>query len=1032
LISTEDSDILREGDVVDSVEDESDSEWGVAGQVDLTEEELNLRIAEKKEELLAKARTMWPAYTKPDTDAGKLALHFIDHFVDSRLMQNGYSAGDSDFAMLIGMAEDATLQDEEAGEQLKKDSLADAMTLLGKTANTTKAREHITPERVEQCWKFFRRTNFKDYRTPFQFCHLRRHCFPLQVYACYWLLEVGFGAFCALLSDELGLGKTQTMIALLTMFPWFANIWNQYDQSRDDHTRHIVPTTGPALRAKKCPSAVKYDYPVLCPCEDGFPKWLLQILENDLLPKGCCAIYVPPFLMNTSGWIGQIADVINANWNAAPGNLFRYNVFIAYGEDRSTEKNISKRGGSALLHVFKAEQHWHKYFKTDDVTDEGNVKQLSTIIVTSTKSYATKVYKAMRDTAIEYYTKGKGKDIKIPEAKLKTRAFWRVGVSTNDEFHLLKGRMTNGFNDHWLGNEESRNNKPLSKNPHYMDIQYKCSGTPAAKGPKDLQWHSRSSQRKVETREKAHPELDWKKVLSGLMREAQFRFKERYLIAHQTDVNTLSRRLQKNPAAAHFRSTRKLINDTAQNWNKLITPISIRREANSKWPDGSIFVELPPVMFKKIHVEPPKDMEDRDKLLNLSQRAYDYLDIERKSQQMATETAFGAGAVGSSTKVSKHQFNSHVYGSRVIASFPFVMKMNELYDDTTFPRKLTAKGLSDCPTARELVDKHIHELAVSSFRLQYLMELIRIHICMAKERATIDVSHNPPRRGKMVVVSDYPGTIEILVKALRYQIEKNDVRNPDTGDLLQIGEHHAAIHSDIRNKNVDIFQETQRRDEHTGALVSKRGKPVLMYDDHFDILVGAIRTLGHGTTLTRATVIVMFEAPCSPSAEIQTSKRTHRITQTRPCTVYAFLSKEIDIERMVVDATFGRKLLDQASELLATQNPMRNKTFKRVFKGFVNEIPVYGKSEEIYQHEVPPYHCLQMAEEDLCPTLPGRQWAFDCTIPVDDDDFQTEFYDMSFAAESVPALIELFATERMKDQVRRRREQEDARLDDMI
>lgn len=58
----------------------------------------------------------------------------------------------------------------------------------------------------------------------------------------------------------------------------------------------------------------------------------------------------------------------------------------------------------------------------------------------------------------------------------------------------------------------------------------------------------------------------------------------------------------------------------------------------------------------------------------------------------------------------------------------------------------------------------------------------------------------------------------------------------------------------------------------------------------FDVLVGTLETLAEGLTLTAADLVIFVEQSWKPSRNQQAKKRIHRMGQTRPCTVYDYVS----------------------------------------------------------------------------------------------------------------------------------------------
>ena len=99
--------------------------------------------------------------------------------------------------------------------------------------------------------------------------------------------------------------------------------------------------------------------------------------------------------------------------------------------------------------------------------------------------------------------------------------------------------------------------------------------------------------------------------------------------------------------------------------------------------------------------------------------------------------------------------------------------------------------------------------------------------------------------------------------------------------------------------------QTRNRQELVDRFQTDSGPPVFLI---------SLKAGGYGLNLTAADIVIHFDPWWNPAAEAQATDRAHRIGQTKPVTVFRFLTKGTVEEKVVHLQTSKKALADSLDE----------------------------------------------------------------------------------------------------------------------
>ena len=132
----------------------------------------------------------------------------------------------------------------------------------------------------------------------------------------------------------------------------------------------------------------------------------------------------------------------------------------------------------------------------------------------------------------------------------------------------------------------------------------------------------------------------------------------------------------------------------------------------------------------------------------------------------------------------------------------------------------------------------------------------------------------------------------------------------------------ALIRDELDREDIDYsYLDGATRDR--SAVVDRFQKP-----NGPPVFLISLKAGGYGLTLTAADTVVLFDPWWNPAVEAQAADRIHRIAQTKPATIYKFITrgtveekilKQQERKRNVISAAMG-EVGDEVSPMMTSLN----------------------------------------------------------------------------------------------------------------
>lgn len=406
----------------------------------------------------------------------------------------------------------------------------------------TKKCEQFSNERWQNFQKFFmlpkEGNDGTDPYRPIPFPGLERWPFPHQLYAALIMLikasGSGGGGF---LGDEMGVGKTMTVLMFFILNAWLIDNERSVEQDRsqpEQSPRKHLPEDAP--ESASCPSQAQW--PFLCRCVNS-PFSAKQFEPRE----GATLVIAPKSLL--LAWTRQWAETVPNGENKR--NIMKFQLLIGHGE---INNRVLDKIGHPDIHVI-AEQQSHIQAE-DDLTSRFNDHRY--LVVTTPLSFVSKVHphtdKPNTNTRRNFFN----------DATILARMNW--GSIIRDEFHSEKGRESTTvkvFRQLTLRQDQA------------LLPTWLLSGTIFDKGPIDIQ--------------------HWMTVLETVEWDQHPSLKE----ATAKPYKELSTQVQKlvNKPSPLLQSEKKDMEDLATKFSSILEELAICRAAESTW-FGKPVLKLPP------------------------------------------------------------------------------------------------------------------------------------------------------------------------------------------------------------------------------------------------------------------------------------------------------------------------------------------------------------------------------------------------------------------------------------------------------
>ncbi|KAI9750294.1 MAG: hypothetical protein M4579_006527 [Chaenotheca gracillima] len=661
--------------------------------------------------------------------------------------------------------------------------------------------EQLDPELWRECCVFFRHNPEKaDSSVRIQVKGLRRGLMLHQMYCVYWMLNTERSRSHGGFVGDEMGLGKTTEVVALIAVSYLLN------------KAHMKVEQSRKNKDKKHleKGTTKYQQPAdaKCPAGEPFAMCCPCVDRNPsakLLPKlGATLILVPPGLIPT--WIRE--------WDAIVGDNDTSNIgmrrVIAHqqgtGPEVFTDEDITTIGWSNLT---------TKDDKAHIIDEVPHVKAARITVFSSPQSYLGQVAKKL-----EFHVK----DWRPPKARKHTSSVYEGitwGRVVRDEFHLEKSVQSS---------------TPFRLKRWTTPYKWMLSGTPFEVSPRDLLGY-----------------------ITAL-----------YSTAWDTDpVLSMCTPSKIEQLGSAFEmcvksGDREKAADIAQDFQKVLKRLMIRRRAASRWLDDKELVHLPPVESKDIECDFPNEYRPALKALQAERHKQLIEDFKLRTRrwEMSTDPRKGERPNGASLGA----YMSLAFTLRLISTVPFLVRLSHDRGMSMTGSELKANNWVTTDQGNPYVE-NLETIVKSSPKLRALGDIVA--------KLGQDVDGNPE---KLVVMSFSP---VIAFVVYRYLVSH----------LRQRAElYHAGLKTKDRIAMISRFQE-QDAEHRTDTRL--KVNPT--------ILVGTTGLMGIGMTLTRAFRSVLMEPDWVLKTENQAQARIRRIGQkNEPVYWYRLLTRGDETEKAIL------------------------------------------------------------------------------------------------------------------------------------